>query len=124
MLPNPQPTEPIESEIKVLTPLKTYPVFRNGRRYEVQARVPMRCRRVWACLAGEYVGREPDLVRETGWWRKIDIIMTTGHNCDDRKLRELRELNPNLIESRRREGGSGSYYHVYRIRLGDQVELF
>ncbi len=52
--------------------------------------IPERCRRVYGLLC-ECRG---------SWLRIKDILDRTGHPCDERKLRELRSINPGLVEVR------------------------
>ncbi len=47
--------------------------------------------RVWNALRG--YTEVPNAVRlRNGWWAVIDLQRFTGHNCDDKKLRELNTI--------------------------------
>lgn len=59
--------------------------------------IPARCRFVWTCLMG--METAPRYVRQTGKWRNVDLIMATGRNSSDVRLRELMRLLPGQIKS-------------------------
>jgi len=65
--------------------------------------IPKRCQNVY------------ELLRLRGWSSNIDLQTMTGASSADRKLRELREMYPGLIEDRVRKGRSGVLYKEYRI---------
>jgi len=104
--------EPIESEILVPVNPTNWDAWVDGKPYRLRADVPKRCRRAWDCLRGRWNGELPMAPRTTGWWSYRDLVETTGHQCDERKLRELAERNPGLIRSRRREGATCSEFKV------------
>lgn len=65
----------------------------NGRTDQEKRKygeLPKRFWRVWNALNGR-LGTTEFVVR-TGYWRNKDIILATGHPCDERKLRELRKI--------------------------------
>lgn len=76
--------------------------------------VPDRCKRVAECLRGQR--GFPPFVKANKHWRYLDIILVTGHQCDDRKLRQLRELNPNSIAVRTFKGKDGTTYRGFRLK--------
>jgi len=87
--------------------------------------VPLRCRRVWDCLTGQTPA--PPAVLMTGAWRVKDIVFTTEHPCDERKLRELVALNPEAFDVREHRSHSGNSYNTYRLaeqKKADQGQLF
>lgn len=111
-------THRIESETAAPPRLITW----QGR----EVNVPFRCRRVWDCLTGETAA--PPAVIMTGTWRVKDIVFTTGHPCDERKLRELVALNADAFDVNRSH--SGSSYNTYRLiptkvdEVAQQGQLF
>ena len=65
--------------------------------------IPKRCRRVWRVL-------------EAGGWVSYDSLMDiTGRIADATRLRELRRMNPGLIEARDAKAATGSLYRQFRI---------
>lgn len=86
-----------------------------------EVNVPFRCRRVWDCLTGESAA--PPAVLMTGAWRVKDVIFTTGHPCDERKLRELVALNPDAFDVREHRSHSGNSYNTYRLIPAKNTEV-
>lgn len=73
--------------------------------HEIKLGIPVRCLRAWRALAN---GWPPRVAVRGGWWSNDDLALYTGHVNDRRKLAELRELCPGLIDRREeaREGAS------------------
>jgi hypothetical protein len=74
--------------------------------------VPARCQRVFDLLAAVYPRK----------LRIKDIIERTGHPCDERKLRELREANPGLIAQEwHTRDGRGWYEYGLALNVTDTL---
>lgn len=55
----------------------------------IDSEIPTDCKRAWRVLLGI---ADPELYRRRGGWlSNRDVVMTTGHPCDDRKVRKLRD---------------------------------
>lgn len=78
----------------------------------MSAAIPRRCDLVYRALSGLCGGTE--YTAQTGWWRYIDIIRVTGRNSSERKLRELIEACPGLVQDRV-ESADGNQFKVFRL---------
>jgi len=74
---------------------------------------PRRCRFVYAALCGQ-LGSTPFTITH-GAWRNVDIVVITGRSSSDRKLRELINAVPGLVDFRWIKGDDGTRFKVFWI---------
>jgi len=82
--------------------------------YEDALKIPGKCLRVWRALV---LACPPRVAARGGWWSNDDIVVYTGHANDRRKLAELRECCPGLIERREEKRDGASPIALFRIAI-------
>ena len=80
--------------------------------YEANLGIPGKCLRAWRALV---VGCPPRVAARGGWWSNDDLCAYTGHVNDRRKLAELREKCPELIDRKEEKRDGASPIALFRI---------
>jgi hypothetical protein len=80
--------------------------------HEIKLGIPVRCLRAWRALLS---GGPPRVAARGGWWSNDDVTAYTNHCNDRRKLAELRECCPGLVDRREEPRDGQSPIALFRI---------